>query len=676
MVTVESQILTVILWIIAIKFCQITVYPYLRPAFHNLSYGLAYPVGVLLLTLISWYLGLIGLPVQLALIFFLIIGALAVYKKQYSREDFKKNLIWDIIFLAAFALLLTVRWFTPGIIPSGEKFMDAAFLGSIMQNPIVTPNDPWFVGENLSIYYYLGHWMCAVLGIISLGTSSVVFNLMIPTAFALAAVSAYAVGVLILKRHKWIPMLVLIIPNIALIVESISGNGLISIWWDSTRVIGSGATINEYPLFSFLWGDPHAHVLACFNQILFICLMMVMLKRWGCLSNQGRYLLIILSAISLGTMPVMNSWDVLVYAAVYLAIAFITWKNYFNHKITFRAILPFALVPIISIVCYAPSLLNMALTGGSSVQGFFLVTTPSPLIEFILVWGLFLAVFIIYGLSIIKKYPWLILIPVICFALGYGSLGLALFCMILILLKKEYKPETTFAVVGLAILVFLEIFYLKDFMGDAYYRMNTVFKFGFCAWFILGLSSLLIVAKWFRNKITPFNLKQKSVVVFVILVALAAMFVTCGVNLGYPGGTLDGKAWLETSHEGDYAGINYLLENAGSGDVVVEASGTSYEYSSRVSTMTGLSTIIGWAGHEVGWRTGIEDADISERLTDVKKIYESPDECLETMKKYGADYIFVGENERQSYNVNLPKSGLNMVFSKGETEIYKLEYLQ
>ncbi|MDO5844158.1 MAG: DUF2298 domain-containing protein [Methanocorpusculum sp.] len=671
MVTFEAQILTVILWIAAIKFCQVTVYPYLRPALHNLSYGLAYPIGILLLTLISWYLGLIGVPVQFALLFFLIIGALAFYKKQYSREDFKKNLIWDVIFLAAFALMLTVRWFTPGIIPSGEKFMDAAFLGSIMQNPIVTPSDPWFAGENLSIYYYLCHWMCAVLGIISFGASTIVFNLMIPTAFALAAVSAYAVGVLILKRHKWIPMLVLIIPNIALLVESFSGNGLISIWWESTRVIGDGATINEYPLFSFLWGDPHAHVIACFNQILFICLMMVMLKRWGCLSNQGRYLLIIISAISLGAMPVMNSWDVLVYAAVYLVIAFITWWNYFNHKITFRAIFPFALVPVLSIICCALPLLNMVLTGGSSVQGFFLVTTPSPFLEFIQVWGLFLAIFIIYGFSVIKKYPWLILIPVLCFLLGYGSLGTAVFCLVLILLKKENKPETTFAIIGLALLIFMEVFYLKDYMGDAYYRMNTVFKLGFCAWFILGLSSFLIVGKWFRNKITPLNFKQKSAVVLVILIALAAMFVTCGVNLGYPGGSLDGKMWLETYHSGDSVGIDYLLENADADDVVVEAVGTSYEYSSRVSVMTGLSTIIGWAGHEAGWRTGIEDADISARMSDVQTIYENPLKCISLMKKYGADYIFVGENERELYNVNLPE-GLTEVFSFEGTVIYKL----
>lgn len=105
------------------------------------------------------------------------------------------------MFLGAFLLMLISRFLTPGIIPSGEKFMDAAFLGSIMLDPAVTPLDPWYAGGELSIYYYLGHWMCGVLGIFAGGAPTVVFNLMLPTVFALAAISAYAIGVLLLKRH-------------------------------------------------------------------------------------------------------------------------------------------------------------------------------------------------------------------------------------------------------------------------------------------------------------------------------------------------------------------------------------------------------------------------------------------------------------------------------------------
>lgn len=404
MAAVESQILTVILWLIIIKFSQITVYPYLKPALGSISYGLAYPVGILLLTIGSWYLGLAGLPVQLVLLMFAVLGGFAFYKKQYELADLKCMVRWDIVFLAAFALLLTVRWFSPGIIPSGERFMDAAFLGSIMLDPTVTPADPWFAGESLSIYYYLGHWMMGVLGILAMGSNTVVFNLMIPTVFALAAVSAYAIGVLLLKRHQWFPILVLIIPNAALIWHAFTGKGVIDAWWASTRVIGEGATINEYPLFSFLWGDPHAHLLACFNQLVFICLLAVMITRWQDLKGWGKYLLIILLSLSLGTMPAMNSWDVLIYAAVYLVTACLVWWRIDRHQV--RKLPPFLLVPILSLLSYAPFLYQMLTAGESSVQGFYLVTTTSPVIEFLGVYLFFFVIFGIYGYYVLKKYPW------------------------------------------------------------------------------------------------------------------------------------------------------------------------------------------------------------------------------------------------------------------------------
>ena len=63
MVPPEVQILTVVLWLIVMKFCQMTTYPYLNPAVGNLSYGLGFPFSILVLTCVTWYLGLVGLPV-------------------------------------------------------------------------------------------------------------------------------------------------------------------------------------------------------------------------------------------------------------------------------------------------------------------------------------------------------------------------------------------------------------------------------------------------------------------------------------------------------------------------------------------------------------------------------------------------------------------------------------
>ncbi|MEA5036769.1 hypothetical protein SDC9_18376 [bioreactor metagenome] len=668
MAAVEAQILTVILWLIIIKFSQITVYPYLKPALGSISYGLAYPVGILLLTIGSWYLGLAGLPVQLVLLLFAVLGVFAFCKKQYESADLKSMVRWDIVFLSAFALLLMIRWFSPGIIPSGERFMDAAFLGSIMLDPTVTPADPWFAGESLSIYYYLGHWMMGVLGILAMGSNTVVFNLMLPTVFALAAVSAYAIGVLLLKRHQWLPILVLIIPNAALIWHALTGKGAIDAWWASTRVIGEGTTINEYPLFSFLWGDPHAHLLACFNQLVFICLLAVMMTRWQDLKGWGKYLLLILLSLSLGTMPAMNSWDVLIYAAVYLVIACMVWWKADRHRV--RKLLPFLLVPVLSLLSYAPFLYQMLTGGESSIQGFYLVTTPSPVIEFLGVYLFFFVIFVIYGFSVLKKYPWVTALPILFWIFGYGSLGLAIFGIVLLLGRKSWRPEVIFGVIGLSILVFLEIFYLKDFMGDTYYRMNTVFKFGFCAWFFLGISSLLILGNWFRNLFAAVDMRKIWAAGCIGFLCLAVIFAVGGINLGYPGGTLDGGAWLSVSHPADHEGIGFLQRTADPSSIVVEAAGTSYTYGSRISAVTGLSTIIGWTGHEVGWRSGI--GDISERIADVRAIYEDPARTVELMEKYQAAYLFVGEVEQEMYTISLPLEDLENVFSADGVDIYRI----
>ncbi len=669
MIPPEVQITTVILWLILLKFCQITLYPWLKPALGTLAYGLAYPAGILLLTFLSWYAGTVTLPVQLALVPFAVLGVCALLRKRYDPVELKSSLRWDAVFLAAFVLMLLVRFAAPGIIPSGEKFMDAAFLGSIMNSPVVTPADPWFAGESLSIYYYLGHWMTGVLGVLAGGASTVVFNLMLPTVFALAAVSAYAVGNLLLDRHRWIPMLVLLIPNAALIWHLIAGSSGVGAWWASTRVIGDGATINEYPLFSFLWGDPHAHVLGCFNQLFFLCLLAVMLVRWKTLSGTGRYLLALLLALSLGTMPGINSWDVMIYAPVYLAVAFLVWFRDEEHRLSLRAVLPFALVPVLSLASYLPFLYTMLSGGGTSVQGFFLVTTPSAVNEFLGVYLFFVAVFVLYNLSVLKKYPWLIAVPVLCAIAGYGAAGIALFCILLLATRRSAAPEVLFGILGMTIVVLMEIVYLKDYMGDTYYRMNTVFKFGFCAWFMLSMSALVIVGRWIGTRVRELPAKQTWAVAAVVFLCLAAGTGVVGMQLSYPGGTLDGSAWLESMHPADSAGIAWLAGTAQPDDVIVEAADGSYTYFGRVSVMTGLPAVVGWVGHEAGWRQGVGNA--GERWSDVQDIYENPSRTLPLMEKYGAKYLFVGELEQEKYRISLPETGLTEVFSADGVSIYQ-----
>ena len=672
--TAELQILTVVLLIFIIKFCQLAVYPYLRPALPKIYYGLAYPISILLLTLISWYLGILHLPVQLSLIPFAVLFGISIWKKQISLPELKANAVFDVIFLAGFFLLLAVRFAYPGILPSGEKFMDAAILGSVMNNAVAAPADAWFGGAPLTVYYYLGHWMCGILGILSFGESAVVFNLMLPLVFGLAAVSAFSIGELLFDRRRaWIPILVLLIPSISLIVRICCKDGIVMALWNATRVIGDGAVISEFPLFSFLWGDPHAHVLGCFNQLTFICLLLVMLTRWKELSTYGHWLLAVLLSVSLGTMPVMNSWDVLIYAPLYLAGAgvLIAKLKKDSMKISVNEIKPLILVPFLSIISYGLFLINMVTSGGSSILGVGFVTDPSEILGFLGIWGFFLFIVIIDGLKTLRRFWFLAAIPVILFFFGYGSLGLALFCLLLLILKKEKYADTFLAAAGCIILILMELIYVKDYMGPDFYRMNTVFKFGFACWFILGSAAFLMIGRWIRGRFAGVSRKRFLATAGIIYVILIFALAGCGMGLsgGY-GGTLDGSAWLKTEHPDDAAGISWLKEHADASDIIAEAAGTSYTYSSRVSAVTGLTAPLGWAGHEAGWRSGLVSVDTV--YSDIQMMYENPGFTLYLMEKYGVTYLFVGEVEQEKYRVSLPANGLEQVFAEGNCAIYKI----
>ena len=156
---------------------------------------------------------------------------------------------------------------------------------------------------------------------------------------------------------------------------------------------------------------------------------------------------------------------------------------------------------------------------------------------------------------------------------------------------------------------------------------------------------------------------------------LAVIVALTGCALWYSngnGGTLDGAAWLSSEHPSDALGISWLKEHASPSDVVAEAAGDSYEYSSRISSLTGLTTPLGWVGHEMIWRE--DDAAISEVSADLKEMYENPERTTSLMDKYNVKYLFVGEVERVVYDVSLPKNGLSPVFSADGIAIYQRVY--
>jgi len=510
--------------------------------------------------------------------------------------------------------------------------------------------------------------MFGCLAIVSGVPSPVAFNLALPTVFALGGVIVYAIGTLMLERFRWVTLLIFFLPNPSFFYNLALGKGMSSVVWDSTRTIAN--TINEYPLFSFIWGDVHAHVVSIFNQVFLIFLLLFAYKRWESLDSRGKWLICILSALSLGSMPLINTWDVLIYAPVTLLFGLlILWRNRTAlHEVT--SWLYLCVVPPLAILYYLPFYLELKTnTGGIGIVH---ASLSSSVPEFLLVNGLFIAIFLAVLHREIIRRPILLLAVVPFILTGYLAAAVAVVPLVYLLVRKEQDFCSILAMVGLSILILCELVYLKDNMGDTYFRMNTVFKFYLPAWLMLGISSFQMVAQkaadW--KKIPVFSFRESAVITITVVCILFALPIVIQYNAGYGTGTLDGLAYLSATHPGDAGGVAYLRALPGT-ERIVEAEGGDYTYYSRISSFTGIPAIIGMPFHEFMWR-GDDTGWVSSRKADIQDIYEQPDQTIPLMKKYNATMLYVGDAERERYNVSLPSDGLEKVYSADNTQIYRL----
>lgn len=602
---------------------------------------------------------------QLALIPFAGLFIYNLYRREYSLNELRKEWRWELVFLIFFFLMLDVRFVNPTI-SYAEKFMDHAFLASVMRAPIIPPLDPWFAGGTLNVYYYLGYWIFGCLGLVSGVPSNIAFNLALPTVLGVSAVTLYAIGTLILERFRWLLLLVFFIPNPSFFYLFIKGEGFNSVILDSTRTITN--TINEYPLFSFIWGDVHAHVVSIFNQIFLLFILIFAYKRWETLEARGRWLICILAAISLGSMPLINTWDVLIYAPITLIFgALIAWRNRktINDFFSWQFLVT---VPLVSILCYAPFYLMLKANTGSIA----IVHAPSDPFQFLLVNGTFLAIFVLLLLRGIAKRPYLLLVAVPFVLAGYTAAAIAVIPLVYFIAKKHRDIPDILAIIGLLILILVEFIYLKDNMGETYFRMNTVFKCYLPAWIILGTAAFAMTAQWFtvpgRIPVLPFRRSFIATALVISMLFVVPFFVP--LDLNYGSRSLDGLAYLDTAHPSDAGAVAWLRTLSGN-ERIVEAEGGDYTYYSRVSSFTGIPAVIGMPFHEFMWR-GDENGWYSTRTGDIRTLYEQPNQTLPLMRKYNATLLYVGDMERTRYKVNISATGLLRVYSQDGTDIYRL----
>lgn len=449
-------------------------------------------------------------------------------------------------------------------------------------------------------------------------------------------------------------------------------------WWHASRVIPTIQPdgITEFPYFSFLLGDLHPHFTSLPLLLLIAALAFALLLNGAPWRDSERLLL---AALVLGVPIAANTWDVATFWTLYgLTAILVAWRSpATDQRLSWR---PFAwaLAPIpLGVLLFSPYFV------GYSTQrlGLALVTDRTPLVSLLIIFGPFLLLAVMLAVRLLgplrpgfPRPPWLLglagaslLLTLLLRQRWTAALCAALLALVavagwrqVVRWREEPTPGRTSAlfltllpILALAVIVGAELVYVVDAFGT---RMNTVFKFYYHVWLLLGLLGAPALFLWLRttNLGAPTHLARigaSAVLGFVVALGMVyPLAATWAKSGGFRGpATLDGAAFLSRSRSGDAAAIRWLAKQAPARPVVLEAVGDDYQEFARVSTFSGLPTVIGWIGHQEQWRGRLDEYD--RRRQDVEKVYQGAEqgEVQGILARYGVRYVVVGSLEREKY---------------------------
>ncbi len=578
-----------------------------------------------------------------------------LYKTKFKLT--KYMIIEEGMFLATLALWTFIRSYNPRT-EGTEKMMNLAFMNSINRTEFFPPLDPWYSqGGNIN-YYYLGHYMYVVAGKLGNIAISYVYNYALVTIIAQTFVGLFSIFLELFKKGKeWIKISFSILGALWICY---AGNLHMAYNWfaayfkgeefqyffpDSTRIIEH--TINEYPAYSIVLGDVHGHYLALpFLVIVLAFAMVAFTKRIN--SKQKLIFNAMISPLII-TLYGINSWDMITALFIFMVIHLYQVVNVneeLEKKIKYFVLAGAALV-IPGVILILPYALNYSPAVGPEggfpigVVPFKVKSNPLPWMQ---MWFQFLIAPLLFMIAVKFK-------------------------VVKETRLKSYPLLLTMC--AIALIIGVEFFFIKDIFNASnppYFRTNTVFKFYYHAWVIFGIAAVSYVYTILHKEDLEEKLsaKQQKINKYIKLIVFSVssmifmmtfVYIIVAIDDFYPlknkeiVRTMDGIDYIRRDHPADYKAIIWLNQNVEGQPVILEEVGEAYTYSARISSTTGLVTVMGWPTHQWQWR-GSSEIPFA-RKGEVAGFYNgtnTEEADKEFLEKYEVEYIVVGNKERESYD--------------------------
>jgi YYY domain-containing protein len=486
--------------------------------------------------------------------------------------------------------------------------------------------------------------------------------------------------------------------------------GIAEYYWQPSRVIpalNEPEPINEFPWFTTIYADLHAHFMAL--ALVFLALAwafsVVFSKAWKGASRWQIVWSFVFAGISIGVLRPTNTWDLPTYLALGVVAVIYAMMRYGSASKWLADRVPPVFARILQAGAAVVGLVGLTFLLYQPFAHWYGLPyseisiwkgTHTPLSSYLVHWGLFLFILVFWmgwetrqwmaatplsALNKLKPYRnWLwggVALALVVMAglmvflrarIHLLAIPLAIWAALLLLRPgmQDSKRMVLFMVgTALFLSILVEVIVLSGDIG----RMNTVFKFYLQAWVLFAVSSGAALS-WTIGELRGWSVSWQSVwrIGLAMLVLGAVMFPLTATTAKIKDRmsedaphTLDGMAFMRTSEypdEGgvvdlseDYRAIRWMQENIQGTPVIVEANTPLYRWGSRFSIYTGLPSVLGWDWHQTQQRGFSPVSEIASRRDAIQLFYLMDDEQLarEFLRQYHVEYIVVGQLERNYY---------------------------